>query len=161
MRHARSIDHPLPSGVDIACEHAIPQCADDRLEGGLRHGGDLMGFLGRAADVNQSPERRVIARHAPGELQEKRVATGELGIAPARVLLAQPRGRPDERTKTRKGATGLDHGSLALGGDVALARAGANGFDGSRGASIRDPRGLAQIGLLRRALHLPQIVDQA
>src|SRR5256885_10348062 len=105
-----------------------------------------MSFLGRSADVDQTAKRRMVARHAARELEEKRVAVGELGIAPARVLLAQPRGRADERTETRKCAARLDHGALALGGDVALARAGANRFDGRRGAGIGDPSGLAPIG---------------
>ena len=161
MRQPGRIDHLLPGPIDVAGKDSGRQRRDGGIErraADMRHGDQ---FLRRPTDEDEAAERRVVAPIAARQFEEDHVTGAAVAIAPAGMLLAEAGGRADEGAEARKGAAGLDHGAVALGRDVALARAVVHRLDGRGHARIRDSCRLAHARLLARALDPAQGVDQA
>ena len=74
MCKPRLIDDLLPSGIDVLRDQPRSQRSDDGIESGpgdLRH---RPVRLIHAADMNEPPKRRMVARHASRELEKGRLA---------------------------------------------------------------------------------------
>ena len=106
VRQAGPIHDALPRGIDVAERRAGPHGAEHRRERVLCHRRHLACRIGRAPDMDQSAERRMVAGDAAGELHEDGIPVREAGVAPGRVLLAEPRRRADEGAEPGRRAAG-------------------------------------------------------
>src|SRR5690606_38537363 len=95
-------------------------------------------------------DRRMIAAHAAGKLEEHRLPGAVNAVAPGGMLLAEPRTGTDEGSEAGWMAAGARHGRLAFRRHVALGGTVADGGDGRLRCRIGHRRGLAHQDLLGR-----------
>src|SRR6476469_580680 len=128
----------LPGGIHVACERSWPEPRNSGIESGLcdiRHSSVL---VPHCAELDEPPERRMIARDAGREFEKDRFAGPVPSYTPSRVLLAEPAARPNERSEARRMPPGPRHGREAGGRNLAFAGAVRNRIDRRECGDIGD-----------------------
>src|SRR5262245_32232384 len=103
---AGGIDDRLPRRVAVAGAPAGRQRRQDGIEGVPADLLQLRPALGHRSHEDEAAERGVVAPAAARELEEHDLALAHDTDAPAGMLLAQARARPDERPETGKRSAG-------------------------------------------------------
>src|SRR5262245_1481692 len=102
MGEAGVIDDLLPGGIDGLRSRPRSDRADNGIESAPHDACDLRVLVANGTNVDEAAERRVIARHATGELEKDRLASFIVSVAPGGMFLAEPAARPDEGAEARR-----------------------------------------------------------